>query len=245
MKAIAYELMAECEESHWWYRARREIVCDVIARLPQGSDVIDYGAGAGATAALLSGRGYRVVAADISDAALAACRMRGLATVDLKNERLRERSADCVLAGDVLEHVSDDLALLISLRRSLRPGGQLVATVPAYDFLWSGEDYVSEHVRRYTRAALKRQLRRAGFDSVWCTYFNTLLFPAIVAVIVTKRLFLPREMYHSNVKPLPKWQDDLLYRVFASERRLLRRVSLPAGASLMAVARSADGREQL
>jgi SAM-dependent methyltransferase len=241
MKAIAYELMADCEESYWWYRARRQILCDMVGRLPRGSDIIDFGAGAGGTATLLSQRGYRVVAADVSEAALGACRMRGLATVDLKKERLPERSADCVLAGDVLEHVGDDLALLISLRRSLRPGGVLVATVPAYEFLWSGEDYVSEHVRRYTRAGLKRQIRRAGFDTVWCSYFNTLLLPVIVAVIVTNRLFRPREMYRSNVRPLRKWQNDVLYRLFVSERHLLRWLSFPAGASLLAVARCVEG----
>jgi SAM-dependent methyltransferase len=241
MKPIAYDLMAEFDESYWWYRARREILCDVIARaVPPQSDIVDFGAGAGATAALLGERGYRVVAAEVSEAALEACRMRELRAVDLRKEQLQACSADCVLAGDVLEHVDDDLTLLMSLRRVLRPGGVLVATVPAYEFLWSGEDYVSEHVRRYTRAGLKRQLHKAGFDCVRCTYFNTLLLPTILAVTVTKRLLFPREMYKSDVKPLRDWQNGTLYRLFAFERRLLRWLSLPAGASLLAVARPAE-----
>jgi len=241
MKRIAYELMAELEDSYWWYRARRRILCGLITRLvPRGSDVIDFGAGTGGTASTLTQSGYRVVATDLSEAALEACRIRGLRTVDLKRERLREESADCVLAGDVLEHVRDDVALLISLRRALRPRGVLIVTVPAYEFLWSGEDYVSEHIRRYTRVRLKRQLRLAGFNRIWCSYFNTLLFPLIVSVTLTKRLLFPREMYRSDVVPLHRWQNEILYRLFALEGYMLRWLRFPAGASLLAVATSSD-----
>ncbi len=241
MKSVAYDLMAKLEDSYWWYRSRRRILCDLITRLvPRGRDIVDFGAGTGATASVLSGCGYRVVAADMSEIALEACRMRGLITIDLKTERLREGCADCVLAGDVLEHVADDLTLLVSLRRALRAGGVLVVTVPAYEFLWSGEDYVSEHERRYTRTGLIRQLRLAGFNCVWCSYFNALLFPVIVSVTLTKRLLFPREMYRSDVAPLRKWQNEILYKLFALEAYLLRWIRFPAGASLLAVARSAD-----
>ena len=51
MKTVAYDLMAELEDSHWWYRARRLIVSDVITRfVPPQSDIIDYGSGNGGTA---------------------------------------------------------------------------------------------------------------------------------------------------------------------------------------------------
>ncbi len=118
-------------------------------------------------------------------------------------------------------------------------------TVPAYEFLWSGEDYVSEHVRRYTRAGLKRQIRRAGLENIHCSYFNTFLLPAMAAAILTKRLFFPREMYRSNVAPLPRWQNEILYRAFRFEGSLLRWISFPAGASLMAVARTSMGERRL
>ena len=246
MKAVAYELMAEVEDSYWWYRARREILAGVIDRqVAPGSDVIDFGCGTGGTTELLSERGHRVLAADIAETALEACRRRGLATINLKTQRLRESCANCVLAADVLEHVDDDLGLLLTFRTALRPGGVLVITVPAYEFLWSGEDYVSEHVRRYTRAGLKRQLRRAGFENIRCSYFNTFLLPAMAAAILTKRLFFPREMYRSNVAPLPPWQNELLYRAFRFEGSLLRWISFPAGASLIAVARTSRGERHL
>lgn len=241
MKTVAYDLMSELGDSHWWYRARRLIVSDVIMRfVPPQSNVIDYGAGTGGTAATLKEFGYKVLAADISEDVLEECRVRGLATVNLKKESLRDSSADCLLAGDVLEHVHDDVALLFSLRQALRPDGLLVITVPAYEFLWSGEDYVSEHVRRYTRKSLQQHLNLAGFRVVWCSYFNTLLFPIIALVRVTKRILFPRAMYRSDVVPLPEWQNEFLASVFAFERYLLRWMRLPAGASLLAVARLSE-----
>jgi SAM-dependent methyltransferase len=237
MRAEAYRLMEELDGTYWWYRARRGILCDVVRRFvrPCG-DVIDYGSGSGWTALGLREIGFRVQAADCSARALEVCRSRGLPTVDLKLQGLPSAAADCILVCDVLEHVDDDVGLLERLRDLLRPGGRLIATVPAYEFLWSGEDYASEHVRRYTGRLIRHRLNSAGYEVVWDSYFNTLLFPAIAAAIVGKRLFRPRDMYRSNVRPLPAWQNGLLARLFAVERPLLRRIRLPFGVSFLAVA---------
>jgi SAM-dependent methyltransferase len=238
MKDEAYRLMANLDETHWWFQARREIVCDVVARfVPAGSDIVDYGSGTGSTALRLCSDGYRVVAAEVSQEMLEACRERGIPTVDLGSEWIAPASADCVLACDVLEHVEDDLGPLAKLRALLRPGGLLIGTVPAYEFLWSGEDYVSSHVRRYTKSTLKKSLMGAEYEVVWSSYFNTLLFPLAASVILAKRLLRPRDMYRSNVEPIPGWQNTLFRSVFSRERKLLRWLRLPFGLSLIFVAR--------
>jgi SAM-dependent methyltransferase len=233
--------MEQTEGSYWWYRARREIIASTIVRtVPRGSDIIDFGCGTGCTAGVLKHLGYKVVVADISEEVLEACRNRGLTAINLETEDLADHAADCVLAGDVLEHLHDDVSTLWMLHRKLRPRGLLLATVPAYEFLWSGEDYVSEHVRRYTRSMLKRRLRSGGFQPLRCSYFNSLLFPLVLAVTLGKRMFFPREMYHSDVKPLPEWQNELLYRLFAFERHLLRWLTFPVGTSLLIVAQAVN-----
>jgi SAM-dependent methyltransferase len=238
MEEEAYHLMTDRDDSYWWFQARREIVCDVVSRfVPAGGEVVDYGCGTGAMAARLRELGYRIVGAEVSEDMLENCRRRGLATINLSEQSIPPASADCVLACDVLEHVEDDVGLLDKLREVLRPEGLFVGTVPAYDFLWSGEDYVSRHFRRYTRAKLGRSLASAGYDVLWSSYFNTLLFPVASSVILAKRLFRPRAMYRSNVEPLPEWQNTLLRTIFAKERRLLRWVRLPFGLSVVCVAR--------
>jgi SAM-dependent methyltransferase len=242
MRGDAYRLMADLDEDHWWYRARRGIVCDIVGRfVPSGAEVVDYGCGTGATAARLRQADYRVVGADVSGEMVSACRRRGLPAVDLGEEALPPAIADCVLACDVLEHVEDDADLLRSLRRLLRPGGLLVGTVPAYEFLWSGEDFVSGHFRRYTRRSVCRLVASSGYGVVWSSYFNTLLFPVAASVILAKRLFRPRDMYRSNIRPAPAWQNALLQGIFEKERGLLRWSRLPFGLSVAFVARAGDG----
>jgi SAM-dependent methyltransferase len=229
---------SDLEETYWWYRARKEIICDTVRRfLSPGSQIIDFGAGSGVIAKQLVDLGYEVVATDISPSALAACRARGLNTLDLNTHWPTANSADCILACDVLEHLDDDVGLLQKLRPALRSRGFLIVAVPAYDFLWSGEDYISNHVRRYTKSLLEKRVRAAGFTIERCSYFNMLLLPVIAAVVFYKRLLRPRDMYASDVRPLPKWQNTILYKIFAAERNILPRIRFPAGASILLVGR--------
>jgi SAM-dependent methyltransferase len=237
MRSEAYRLMADLDESYWWFQARREIVGDVVARfVPTGSEILEYGGGTGALAARLRGDGYRVVVAEMSEEMIAACVEKGVPALALDEPRFPPAGADCVLACDVLEHIADDAGFLRAARGVIRPGGHFIGTVPAYEFLWSGEDYVSSHFRRYTKATLARSLEAAGYQVAWSSYFNTLLFPLAASVILAKRLFRPRDMYRSNVEPLPRWQNATLRRVFSKERGLLRWLRLPFGLSLIFVA---------
>ncbi len=230
---------ADLEETYWWYRARQAIICDTVRRFLQpGSDILDFGAGSGLIARQLIDLGYKVVAADVTPAALAACRERGLNTLDLNNEWPAAGSADCILAGDVLEHLDDEVTMLQKLRPSLRSLGLLIAAVPAYDFLWSGEDYISNHVRRYTKPLLEERVRAAGFTVEWCSYFNSLLLPLVAGAVLYKRLLRPRDMYVSDVQALPQWQNEILYKIFVTERNILPRFQFPTGASILLVARA-------
>lgn len=73
------------EETYWWYRARKEIICDTVQRfLSSGHEIVDFGSGSGVIAKQLVDLSYNVRVADVSDTALAACRQRGLDTTDLK-----------------------------------------------------------------------------------------------------------------------------------------------------------------
>jgi SAM-dependent methyltransferase len=238
MREEAYHLQEELDDSYWWFQARREIVCDVVGRfVAPGRAVLDYGCGTGAIAARLRELGYGVVGAEVSAEMLENCQRRGVPIIDLSKEWIPRASADCVLACDVLEHAEDDVGLLRRLREVLRPGGLFIGTVPAYEFLWSGEDYVSGHHRRYTRATLGRSFRSGNYEILWSSYFNTLLFPLSVSVILAKRLFSPRDMYHSNVVPLAQWQNAFLRSVFVKERGLLKWLRLPFGLSIIFAAK--------
>ena len=228
------------EAEYWWFVGRRELVNRALRPLlAEGrARTLDVGCGTGYQLRWLGERS-RAYGVDLAAEALSFCRERGLdGLVQGRAERLpfADGSFDVVLALDVLEHLQDDAGALREWWRVLVPGGHVVLFVPAYEFLWSGEDYVSRHARRYARASLAERLKEAGFVICRLTYANAVLLPAMAATILVRRAFRPRSLYKSNLSPLPGWLNSLLGRIFTLEAALLERFTAPAGSSLFCVA---------
>lgn len=97
-----------------------------------GRRVLDLGCRDGAlTRAYLDGN--EVVGFDADREALAAAARLGIEThwADLDQPlEAPDASFDVVVAGELLEHLRDPQALVAEIRRVLRPGGTLVASVP-------------------------------------------------------------------------------------------------------------------
>ncbi len=252
MKHDVYDSMYSDEESHWWYVARRKIItAQLDSLLATGSAgnarLLDYGCGTGRNLVEFSKRGV-ACGLDASAEALEYCRKRGLQHVALveparlaAGENPFGEAFDVIVLSDVLEHLDDDIGALKQLRPLLRPGGHVLITVPAYEFLWSGEDYVSHHRRRYRARGLARVLRSAGYELERITYFNALLFPVQVAVILFNRLFRPKTMFESNVRQTAPTMNGALTRIFSAESALLRRMRFPFGGSILCCARRLPG----
>jgi SAM-dependent methyltransferase len=154
-----------------------------------------------------------------------------------------DESLDCITAFDALEHIEDDVGALREIHRILKPGGIIVASGPAYQFLYAQQDRVTHHVRRYTRSEMVAKARRAGFEVVQASYINFILFPlilpAVLAMKVWQGLSKPSdEGAGSNVGiGIPGFVNNTLSAIFRSEAWFLRVFSAPAGHSLIMVAR--------
>lgn len=246
MKEHVHDLSFDVEKTYWWYVARRAIVLDQVARIlnrrtePGRPRLLDFGCGTGQTLLELSALG-ETCGLDRSERAVAYCRRRGLSNTLVHDpERQGEtnpfdRPFDLILMLDVLEHVADEVETLRMLRSWLRPtAAGLLLSVPAYEFLWSGEDYVSNHLRRYSRQGVRRVLEAAGFKVQRATYFNTVLFPLQVGTVLARRLLRPRSMYTTVVQTLPPAVNDLLRWSMGRELPLLRHLDLPFGGSILA-----------
>lgn len=94
-------------------------------------------------------------------------------------------SRDTIIMINVLEHISDDVQTLRDLHRVLRPGGHLLLFVPALMLLYSRLDSLLGHHRRYDRSGLTQKVEGAGFDVLWCHYFD---FLGILPWLVVNRL---------------------------------------------------------
>ncbi|MDP9798205.1 2-polyprenyl-6-hydroxyphenyl methylase/3-demethylubiquinone-9 3-methyltransferase [Catenuloplanes nepalensis] len=110
---------------HWLAAARAELIPPASR---DGAVLVDVGCGAGLLAPHVAGHGYRHVGVDLSAAALAQARARGVTPVraDAARLPLPVAVADVVVAGELLEHVPDLPATVAELCRVLRPGGLLV-----------------------------------------------------------------------------------------------------------------------
>lgn len=229
----------EMEERHWWFVARRRILLGLLERrlgADRDLDILDAGCGGGATMEGLRRHG-RVRGMEISEEAVAFNRERGRDVVAGAIEEMPfdDGAFDLALALDVVEHVPDDLRALKEMHRVLRPGGSLLATVPALEVLWSAHDVANGHYRRYTLGGLRGRVESAGFEVVAATYFNTLLFPAILGARVIGRL--RSKGGGSDVGEVPAPLNRLLTETFSLERALVGRVKLPFGVSAMCLAR--------
>jgi hypothetical protein len=142
-----------------------------------------------------------------------------------------------VAALDGLEHIGDDVGALETLGDALVPGGLLMVTVPAYGWLWGPHDELNHHVRRYSRRDLRAAVEAAGFEVERTTYFNSLLFPVAAAVRLARRYLIRHQEATAHLAVPGRTVNELLTRVFAAERRVLRHVDLPFGVSVLALAR--------
>jgi len=232
--------MLELDEHHWWYRGRREIVRTELERLPLPPDaqVLDAGCGSGRMLEDLVAYGHvQGVELDPDAAAYAAARGCGEVKIGtLEQLPWAADTFDLITCLDVLEHVPDDHLALTELRRVAKPGGWLLATVPAYPALWSLHDKANYHYRRYTRRSLREAVGRAGWQLRRMTSFNSLLLAPAALVRVAQRRREPDSNYSPELQLGPAWLNGLLERPLLAEARWLARGrTLPAGLSLLAL----------
>lgn len=252
MKPEAHRQFETLERDHWWFRARRRVYLDLLGQALGSRPVervLDVGTGSGGFLPELQRLGGAVHYAEPRSASVAACRERDFPYgVRARAEALpyAEMSFDLVCLFDVLEHVQDDNAVLGEVARVLRPEGLALVTVPAYPWLWSENDVIAEHRRRYTRDSLCRVIEGANLGLLRCTHTNVLLFPAIAAYLLVargaRRLGLRgRSPGGTNLSVhLPRVVDRLCYLAFTAELQLSRRWNLPVGHSILALARRRD-----
>ena len=239
MDRIVYDRMAAHDSTHWWYRARRDILADYLSRfanLPADARILEIGCGTGHNLAMLSTFG-EVDAIEIDPAA------RGFA-----GQRLGKPVGTAPLPGlpgvprghyhliavlDVVEHIDDDVAALKAMAACLAPGGKILITVPAHPWMWSAHDVVNHHHRRYSKNTLRKAIAAAGLRDEKLGYFNSLLFPLAAGARVMGRL-MGRD--DSDDSPPPLAINTLFERIFRLERHMVGRVPMLPGVSIVTLA---------
>ncbi|WP_293872529.1 MULTISPECIES: class I SAM-dependent methyltransferase [unclassified Sphingomonas] len=239
MDRIVYDRMAAHDSTHWWYRARRDILSDYLTRygaLPKDARILEIGCGTGHNLPMLAAFG-EVDAIEIDPAArdIASARLgKPVGDAPLPDLPGVPRGRyDLVAVLDVVEHIADDVAALKGMASLLRPGGKILIAVPAHQWLWSAHDVVNHHHRRYSKASLTTAIAAAGLKPRKLTYFNSLLFPLAAAARIAGRLTGRDD---SDDSPPAKPLNALFETIFRLERHAVGRVPLTLGVSIVTLA---------
>jgi SAM-dependent methyltransferase len=137
----------------------------------------------------------------------------------------REAYFDFAISQNVLEHIEDDYGAMAAMARAVRPGGQVMALVPAHPRLYSAMDRTFGHYRRYTRDRLRAITEAAGLEVERLYSFNAL---GLLGWWAKKR------MGAQEIGSSPLKAYEAMLTAWAP---IERRVDLPVGLSVIVHAR--------
>jgi len=238
------------EDSHWWFASRTRALLGLLDREVPGNNlrVLDVGCGAGNMIHHLSRYGT-VIGIDNNPVPLEIAHQRGYDArlADAEDMPFEDESFHLVTALDVIEHCDDDLQILRECHRVCTDGGWIAITVPAFQWLWSNNDVINDHKRRYSRSDLRARVTEAGFAVSRMTYNNFFVFPVAAPLILARRgaekepkLATPStdgEAYQVEMEPTSPPVNAVLTGVGRLEANVLHHTDLPLGTSIICIAR--------
>lgn len=197
----------------------------------------EVGAGNGNVAIPLKNFGFTVIGIEPLISGTRSLAKSGLMAYQgtLSDLALPSSSIEAIGIFDVIEHLEDPSDVLTEIRRVLKPGGVLIITVPANQWLFSDFDISIGHYRRYSRKSLRKLLVDHGFSSIHDKYlFFSLVLPAFLTRTLPYRLGRKRERPKtfksvSNATKLLSLLNPVVSKLFYLEEKL----PLPTGLSLL------------
>ncbi len=236
MEEKNYNIMHEIELSHWWYRVRRLLAKQLLQKYAfDAKKILDIGCGTGALIKELQAEDKEIYGVDMSETALNFCKKQGVKNLfqaQATNLPFEDKSFSAILLLDVLEHIENEDKVMTEIKRVLKPGGVVIIFAPCFKFLWSNQDEISQHYRRYTMSQLK-ELTKGKFNILKNSYFNFFLFPLILVVRLIINLFkiklIPEGKMNNN------FLNKFFYFIFLQEIWFINFMSFPFGVSAFLV----------
>ncbi|MGH6609128.1 MAG: class I SAM-dependent methyltransferase [Burkholderiaceae bacterium] len=233
--------LARHEGGHFWFEARNRLLLDSARRhFSDPCRFLELGCGSGFTlqALALAFPRWQLsgTEATIEGLRIAAARTPRARLLQADGRDLPFTSEfDLVGAFDVLEHIHEGDRVLSEIHRSLRPRGCVMLTVPQHRWLWSEQDELAGHVRRYDPGELEAALRRAGFEILDSIGF---MAPLVPLMWLSRRRTASRERIADNELAPSRLVNLALSLVLALERVAIRiGARWPFGGSRLVVAR--------
>ncbi len=225
------------KNSDFWFRAKKDLIKILMLKVCKESknlDILNLGAGTGDDLKILSKYG-NIYVTDIEKKALDSIKGNFYfekRVADACNLPYQDNFFDIVVSFDVFEHIQDDAKAVSEVYRVLKKDGNLVFTVPAFQFLFSSHDKALEHKRRYSKKMLKALL--SNFSDLKLNYWNSILFLPISALRLVKK----KSEAKVDSANLPRFLNSLLYQFLKVDNSLVNhKIPLPFGLTILGYCR--------
>lgn len=135
--------------------------------------------------------------------------------------------ADCVLLLDVLEHCTDDAAVLKSVSSDalVEKDSYILITVPAFQYLFSQHDHLLNHFRRYNKKQLQKLCELQGLSIVSSGYFFTSLWIARHIQLLLEKTGLLQSKKSIDNWNGSRWTTDIFSSMLLIDYHLSQLVS--------------------
>lgn len=246
--SVALDMLLRVERKHFWFSARKSFIKYFMGRhVPAAADIIEIGAGTGDVAKMLLSCGYDVAVGELHRNGIEYARRAGLPRLyqfNLMTPPFRDHF-DTACLFDVLEHLEDDVLAMKRVAGLIKNGGLVVATVPAFDWLWSREDTVGNHKRRYSAAELRELFESAGLEVLEAKYFFVSLLPLFMVRRIVRRdggqeIVCKEAEIARSIRVMPGANGFLKF-VMRIENFLQKYVDFPFGCSIAIAGRKRSG----
>ncbi len=233
MKESFEEVYKRRERDHWWFVARRDLLCSLWKEKKiEGKMVLEVGCGSGENLAVVKEESARaqVYGLDNSRGMIASSARIKNILGDGTYPPLKEEKFDVILALDVLEHIENDRGALNAWIALLKRDGMLILSVPAFNILWSYHDILNEHKRRYNKGNLLNLLSKEAVKIERITFWGGSIFLPTLLLNRLKGVFKSKS---GNLYECNRWINYLFKMLLHFENRLIvNGVNLPLGTSL-------------
>jgi 2-polyprenyl-3-methyl-5-hydroxy-6-metoxy-1,4-benzoquinol methylase len=236
------EVVEKAERSHFWFAARRDIICQLFRQnVDKKCSILELGGGTGFVAESLIKRGFSVQMADIHRSGLDFAKKRGIKDLyqfDLFYPPF-ENEFDVICLFDVLEHLQEDAQALKCIKKMLKPDGRIILSVPAHQWLWSRDDAIAGHKRRYTKKLLREVFVTSNLKPLQIRYFFMSILPLLLLRSWLKKdEKIPLKTDESIEVALHPFINQILYSLTKLESRLERYLPNIIGGSLLSIAQT-------
>ena len=141
----------------------------------KGNKILDFGAGIGTLSTLYEKMsGVKPICIEIDLENRKYLKSKGF--IVFKSILNSKNNFDAVFSSNVLEHIEDDQETLNDIYKKLNKDGLLFLFLPAFEILYSDMDKKVGHFRRYSIYDIKKKLKKAKFQVVYCCYLDSLGF---------------------------------------------------------------------